>query len=41
MVDGIVSAVGQLNRPSFPSLAGRERFDGPSFHSAAWDDTVD
>ena len=41
VVDGIVCAVGQLNRPSFPSLAGRERFDGPSFHSAAWDDTVE
>jgi 4-hydroxyacetophenone monooxygenase len=40
-VDGIVCAVGQLNRPSFPVIAGRERFTGPSFHSAAWDDTVD
>ena len=41
MVDGIVCAVGQLNRPSFPSIDGRERFAGPSFHSAAWDDTVE
>ncbi|HEY6471797.1 MAG TPA: NAD(P)/FAD-dependent oxidoreductase, partial [Acidimicrobiales bacterium] len=40
-VDGIVCAVGQLNRPSFPALAGREQFAGPSFHSAAWDDSVD
>jgi len=39
--DGIVCAVGQLNRPSFPPFAGRERFIGPSFHSAAWDDTVE
>jgi 4-hydroxyacetophenone monooxygenase len=39
--DGIVCAVGQLNRPSFPPIAGRERFAGPSFHSAAWDDTVE
>ena len=39
--DGIVCAVGQLNRPSFPDIAGRERFRGPSFHSAAWDDEVD
>ena len=38
--DGIVCAVGQLNRPSFPVIAGQERFTGPSFHSAAWDDTV-
>jgi 4-hydroxyacetophenone monooxygenase len=41
VVDGIVSAVGQLNRPSFPAIPGREQFTGPSFHSAAWDDTVE
>src|SRR6202044_1572763 len=41
VVDGIVSAVGQLNRPSFPAIQGRDRFAGPSFHSAAWDDTVE
>ena len=41
VVDGIVCAVGQLNRPSFPALRGQERFSGPSFHSAAWDDTVE
>ena len=41
VVDGIVCAVGQLNRPSFPAIAGQERFTGPSFHSAAWDDTVE
>ncbi len=39
--DGIVCAVGQLNRPSFPAIEGRDRFTGPSFHSAAWDETVD
>jgi 4-hydroxyacetophenone monooxygenase len=39
--DGIVCAVGQLNRPSFPAIAGQERFAGASFHSAAWDDTVE
>jgi 4-hydroxyacetophenone monooxygenase len=39
--DGIVCAVGQLNRPSFPAIAGREHFLGPSFHSADWDDTVE
>jgi 4-hydroxyacetophenone monooxygenase len=38
--DAVVSAVGQLNRPSFPAIAGRGRFSGPSFHSAAWDDSV-
>ncbi len=39
--DGFVCATGQLNRPSLPAIAGRERFSGPSFHSAAWDETVE
>src|SRR5580704_7005611 len=34
--DAVVCAVGQLNRPSFPAIAGRDDFEGPSFHSAAW-----
>jgi 4-hydroxyacetophenone monooxygenase len=38
--DVLVSATGQLNRPSFPDLAGRHAFAGPSFHSAAWDHSV-
>jgi len=40
-VDILVSAVGQLSRPMLPDVAGRERFQGPSFHSAAWDHSVD
>ena len=32
--DVVVSAVGQLNRPRLPDIAGRETFRGPSFHSA-------
>jgi 4-hydroxyacetophenone monooxygenase len=39
--DAVVSAVGQLNRPSFPDIAGIESFGGRSFHSARWDDDVD
>jgi 4-hydroxyacetophenone monooxygenase len=39
--EAIVSAVGQLNRPSFPAIEGRERFAGPTFHSAVWDDGVE
>ena len=39
--EAIVSAVGQLNRPSFPNIDGRDRFEGPSFHSAEWDHSVD
>ena len=41
VVDAVVCAVGQLNRPSFPDLEGRDTFAGPSFHSAAWDHTVE
>ena len=39
--DAVVSAVGQLNRPSYPAIAGRERFAGPSFHSARWDRAIE
>lgn len=39
--DAVISAVGQLNRPSFPDIEGHGTFAGPSFHSARWDDSVD
>lgn len=39
--DAVVSAVGQLNRPHFPEIAGHGTFTGPAFHSARWDDSVD
>ncbi len=37
----VISAVGQLNRPKLPDIAGRETFSGPSFHSAQWDHSID
>lgn len=37
----LVSAVGQLNRPSFPSIPGRTSYAGPAFHSAQWDHSVE
>src|SRR5580693_8078239 len=37
----VVSAVGQLNRPRLPHIAGRDDFAGPSWHSARWDHGVD
>ncbi len=40
VVDAVISAVGQLNRPKMPAIEGRESFAGPSFHSARWDDSV-
>ncbi len=39
--DAVVTATGQLNRPNLPDIPGRERFSGPSFHSARWDHSVD
>jgi 4-hydroxyacetophenone monooxygenase len=37
----VISAVGQLNRPHYPAIEGRDSFAGPSFHSARWADGVD
>lgn len=37
----VISAVGQLNRPKFPDLPGREGFGGVSVHSAQWDRNLD
>ena len=39
--NAIVSAVGQLSRPKMPEIEGIERFEGPSFHSAEWDEGVE
>ncbi|KRB74194.1 4-hydroxyacetophenone monooxygenase [Nocardioides sp. Root190] len=39
--DIVVSAVGQLSRPSIPALPGLDTFAGPAFHSATWDHDVD
>ncbi|CAN7172203.1 flavin-containing monooxygenase [Mycolicibacterium frederiksbergense] len=39
--NAVITAVGQLNRPSVPDFPGAETFAGPSFHSAAWDHSVD
>lgn len=37
----VVSAVGQLNRPSIPNLEGIDTFTGPIVHSAQWDHSID
>jgi 4-hydroxyacetophenone monooxygenase len=37
----LISAVGQLNRPYLPEIPGMDDFEGPSFHSARWDRSVD
>ena len=35
--NAVISAVGQLNRPRMPKIAGREAFEGVSFHSGEWE----
>jgi 4-hydroxyacetophenone monooxygenase len=39
--NALISAVGLLNRPSIPPIAGLPLFRGPVFHTARWDRTVD
>lgn len=36
-----VSAVGALHIPNYPDLPGLDCFQGPAFHSAHWDHSVD
>jgi cation diffusion facilitator CzcD-associated flavoprotein CzcO len=37
----LISGMGALHVPRYPELPGLERFSGPAFHSATWDDAVD
>ena len=37
----LVSAVGVLNRPKLPEIAGLNSFAGPAFHTAQWDRDFD
>jgi 4-hydroxyacetophenone monooxygenase len=37
----LISAVGQLNRPSLPDIPGLETFEGPAMHTARWRPDVD
>lgn len=39
--DVLVPAVGQLSRPGFANIPGRESFAGEAFHSAEWNHDVD
>ena len=39
--NAVVTAIGQLNRPFIPAVAGIDRFQGPLFHTARWDNSVD
>lgn len=39
--NAIMPAVGQLDRPKFPDVPGRDTFAGAQMHSAEWDHSVD
>lgn len=39
--DVVVSATGQLSRPRWPEIPGRDSFAGVSFHSAEWNHSHD
>ena len=41
VADFVVAGVGQLNRPSTPSIPGQEIFAGAQFHSAQWNHSLD
>lgn len=37
----VVSAVGQLSQPNYPTIPGLDTFDGRVLHSARWDKELD
>jgi cation diffusion facilitator CzcD-associated flavoprotein CzcO len=37
----LISGAGALHIPSVPDIEGRDEFQGPAFHSAQWDHSVD
>lgn len=41
VANAVVSALGFLNRPSFPRVEGLDTFAGPVIHSAQWDPSID
>jgi 4-hydroxyacetophenone monooxygenase len=41
VAQAVITAVGQLNRPAAPAIPGLETFEGPCFHTARWDKSVD
>ena len=39
--DAVIGALGQLNRPFWPDIEGKQDFSGAMMHSAGWDHEVD
>ncbi|MEL8056795.1 MAG: NAD(P)/FAD-dependent oxidoreductase [Pseudomonadota bacterium] len=39
--DAVIGALGQLNRPNWPDINGKDEFEGAITHSASWDHSID
>ncbi|MEO1659980.1 MAG: NAD(P)/FAD-dependent oxidoreductase [Pseudomonadota bacterium] len=39
--DAVIGALGQLNRPNWPAIPGKDSFQGAITHSAAWDHSIE
>jgi 4-hydroxyacetophenone monooxygenase len=39
--NALISAVGQVNRPSIPEIEGADTFRGVALHTAAWDSSIE
>ncbi|MEC7290413.1 MAG: NAD(P)/FAD-dependent oxidoreductase, partial [Pseudomonadota bacterium] len=38
--DAVIGALGQLNRPNWPAIDGKDSFQGAMTHSAGWDHSI-
>jgi cation diffusion facilitator CzcD-associated flavoprotein CzcO len=41
VADVVIAATGVLHHPAYPDIEGRDSFDGPAFHSARWDHSME
>ncbi len=39
--DAVIGALGQLNRPNWPAIPGKDAFKGAVTHTAAWDHSIE
>ena len=39
--DAVIGALGQLNRPNWPAISGKDAFQGAITHSANWDHSIE
>ena len=38
--DAVIGALGQLNRPNWPAISGKDAFKGAVTHTAEWDHSI-